>query len=124
MAARQQVQRIRCLDYNHRHKRNLKQLQEERDTLTPQLDHARHTCPAYTLQRELNRLKDAYGRNQETMTQLHQTNTVLIRFCHTKLQQRSAAIHGLEAQLGRRVGGNPQQAPRNFQPRGRQRNEF
>lgn len=85
MAARQQIQRIRRSAYKHKYERNLKQLHEEQDTLAQQLDHARHTT--YSLQRELSWLKDAYGRAQETMAQLHQTNTILIRFCHTKLQQ-------------------------------------
>lgn len=126
MAARQQIQRIRRLAYNHKYEKNLKQLHKERDTLAQQLDHARHT--ALTLQREFGRLQNAYDRTQETMTQLHQTNTVLIRFCHTRLQQQSTeqstAVYALEAQLRRGVGGNPPQAPRNSQPRELQENEF
>lgn len=105
MAAHQQIQRIRRLAYNHKYEKNLKQLQTERDTLAQQLDHAQRTT--FNLTKELDWLQDAYDRAQGMMTQLHQTNSVLIRFCHGRLQQQRMAIYALEAQLRRGMGGNP-----------------
>lgn len=112
LAAREQIQRIRRLAYNHKYEKNLKQLHEEQERLTQQLDLARHT--ALTLQREMGWIQDAYNRAQQTMAHLQQTNTILHRFCQTRLQQ-STAVYALEAQLRRGVGGNPPQAPHDSQ---------
>lgn len=109
--------RIRRLAYNRRHQRNLRILQETRDELTRQMHAARFA--ASTLRREVNRLRDVNNQSQETVTQLRQINSVLLRFCHSRLQQQSATTDGLDTQLRRRVGEHPQKTPQTSPPRAR-----